>query len=127
MATYSPAKPHGKKNKERRIARAPKAEPANQVQPDAPFARSVMKTTDNKGRLVLGGQFANRAVIMERLSETEIMIKLARVIPEREAWLYENPVALSAVRKGLAQARAGTVGQGPDVDADADLAARLED
>jgi len=54
---------------------------------------------------------------------------LARLgaILEREAWLYETPKALATVRKGLAQARAGQVTAGPDVDADTDLAAQLED
>jgi hypothetical protein len=89
-------------------------------------ADTETKTADNKGRVVLGGLFANRAVIIERLSKTELVIKLARVIPESEAWLYENPEALAAVRTGLAQARGGAVTQGPDVDADSKLAAELE-
>lgn len=33
------------------------------------------------------------------------MIRLARVIPEREAWLYENGAALDAIRRALKQAR----------------------
>ena len=87
----------------------------------------VTKTADNKGRVALGGRFANRAVIVEQLSDTEVLINLARVIPEREAWLYDNPAALKAVRCGLAQARAGDVGRGPDLRGDANFAARLED
>ena len=86
----------------------------------------MTKTTDNKGRVVLGGRFANRAVIVQELSDTEVVIKLARDIPESEAWLYENSEALAAVRMGLTQARAGEVTQAPDVHADAALAAKLE-
>jgi hypothetical protein len=86
----------------------------------------VSKTADDKGRVVLGRRFANRAVIVEQLSETEVVVKLARVIPESEAWLYENAAALGSVRRGLAQARGGEVAEGPDVDADADVAAELE-
>jgi hypothetical protein len=86
----------------------------------------LSRTTDSKGRVALGGKFANRPVIIEELSDTEIIVKLARMIPEREAWLYEDPVALAAVRTGLAHARAGRLTQGPDVDADAKLAAELE-
>lgn len=89
-------------------------------------AKSTAKVTDNKGRVALGGQFANRTVLIEKLSETEILVKLARVIPEREAWLYNNAEALGAVRNGLAQARAGRVTVGPDLDADADLVDQLE-
>jgi hypothetical protein len=87
----------------------------------------MAKTTDNKGRVVLGGSFANRQVIIQRLSDTEVVVKLARVIPESEAWLYDNPKALNAVRTGLAQARTGKLAKGPDLDADAKVANELED
>jgi hypothetical protein len=97
--------------------------------PDIPAPPSTVetKTTDSKGRVVLSKKFANRTVIVEEVSDTEILIKLARVIPEREAWLFENPAALSAVRKGLAQARARHFVPGPDLEADADFVAQLED
>lgn len=86
------------------------------------------KTTDAKGRVTLGGRFANRAVIVEQQSDDAVLIRLARVIPEREAWLYENPKALTAVRRGLDQARKGQVAKRPpDLKAAAKLAARLED
>ena len=45
----------------------------------------------------------------------EIVLQVARVIPEREAWLYENPRALDAVRRGLKQAAAGELSDGPDL------------
>jgi hypothetical protein len=83
--------------------------------------------TDQKGRVGLGGRFANRAVILETLSENEVVIRLARVIPESEGWLYENAEALAAVRTGLTQARAGTVTRGPDLNADARTVDQLED
>lgn len=41
------------------------------------------------------------------------VLRLARVIPEREAWLYENPNALASVRRGLEQARKGMVAKTP--------------
>jgi hypothetical protein len=65
------------------------------------------KQVDLKGRLTLGARFAGRMVIIREESESVVTIELARVIPEREAWLYENPRALASVRRGLAQARAG--------------------
>ena len=88
---------------------------------------SSVKSADEKGRIALGKKFANRTVIIEEVSETEVLVKLARVIPEREAWLYKNPVALAAVRKGLEQLRAGEVTSGPDLEADAKWVAELED
>ena len=86
------------------------------------------KNADSKGRVTLGDHFANRAVIVESRSEDEVVIRLARVIPEREAWLYENPEALASVRRGLDQARKGDVAKNPpDMKAAAKLAAQLED
>jgi|RhiMethySRZTD1v2_1073278.scaffolds.fasta_scaffold09001_2 hypothetical protein len=71
------------------------------------------KNADSKGRVTLGESFANRTVIVEKLSDDEVRVKLARVIPEREAWLYENKKALSAVRRGLSEARAGELAESP--------------
>ena len=86
------------------------------------------KSTDAKGRVTLGGHFANRAVIVEHRSEDEVIVRLARVIPEREVWLYENPKALASVRRGLDQARKGNVTKKPpDLKAAAKLAEQLED
>jgi hypothetical protein len=86
------------------------------------------KSTDSKGRVTLGGHFANRAVIVEHRSDDEVIVRLARVIPEREAWLYENPQALASVRRGLDQARKGKVAKKvPDLRTAAKLAAQLED
>ena len=86
------------------------------------------KSADSKGRVSLGTHFANRAVIVEHRSTDEVVVRLARLIPEGEAWLYENPKALSSVRRGLDQARNGRVAkQAPDLRAAAKLAAQLED
>lgn len=86
------------------------------------------KNTDSKGRVTLGVHFANRAVIVEHQSEDEVIVRLARVIPEREAWLYKNPKALKSVRRGLEQAREGNITKNPpDLKAAAKLAKLLED
>lgn len=93
----------------------------------ATLEKQTTKQTDAKGRLTLGDAFANRTVIVEHHGD-EVVIKLARVIPEREAWLYANGDALNSVRRGLAQARDGKVTRkGPDLAAAAALAEQLED
>ena len=67
----------------------------------------LVKNVDSKGRLTLGESFANRTVIVEGRVGGEVVIRLARVVPEREAWLYENEPAEVSVRRGLKQARDG--------------------
>lgn len=92
-----------------------------------PMRATVTREIDSKGRITLGAAFANRTVIVEE-RENEIVLKLARVIPEREAWLYENEEALAAVRRGLNQARTGKLARKrPDLKAAAELAKSLRD
>jgi hypothetical protein len=102
------------------VGKSPRAKAASER------GNAVTRMTDNKGRVGLGGSFANRAVIVQKLSETEMIVKLARVIPESESWLYDNTDALAAVRAGLVQARAGKVTKGPNLDADAKFVDQLE-
>ena len=88
----------------------------------------ISKTTDNKGRVTLGERFANRTVIIEEVDETEVRITMARVIPERELWLHQNPKAKSTVLKGIKQAMTRKfAGKTPKLDADAKLANQLQD
>ncbi len=72
------------------------------------------KQADERGRISLDAEFANCTFLVENDGGT-IIIHPARVIPEREAWLYENETALSRVRKGLAQARAGQFEKPPSL------------
>ena len=85
------------------------------------------KLVDKKGRLMLGTAFAGRMVIVDDSDPEQIVISPAVAIPEREAWLYKNKVALSRVRKGLEEARAGNCSAAPpDLDKDAALADQLQ-
>ncbi len=87
----------------------------------------VTKTTDDKGRVALGKRFANRTVIIREVDATELVITLARVVPEREAWLFENQAAKALVAAGLQQAEARQFSDSPpDLEADAALSDQLE-
>lgn len=88
----------------------------------------VTKTADAKGRVALGQRFANRTVIIREIDATEMLVTIARVIPEREAWLYENKAARKLVATGLQQAAEGQFSDSPpDLEADAELADAIED
>jgi hypothetical protein len=89
---------------------------------------TATKTVDSRGRLTLGEAYANRTVIVEQRGDGEFLVRMARVIPEQETWLYENADALNAVRRGLKEARAGKVSRkGPDRASARKLADKLED
>ncbi len=52
--------------------------------------QSETRTTDAKGRLVLPKAFANTTVIVERVSETELRVRRARVIAEDDLPFSED-------------------------------------
>lgn len=86
------------------------------------------KSLDSKGRLTLGERFANKTVLVRRVSDDQVVVTLARVIPEREAWLFDNPKAKASVRRGLSQAKARRFSKTPpDLAADAALTRKLAD
>jgi hypothetical protein len=51
------------------------------------------RSTDSKGRISLPKSFANATVIIDQLSETELRIRKAVVIPEDEVRFYEESTA----------------------------------
>jgi hypothetical protein len=51
-----------------------------------------VRTTDAKARLSLPKSFANATVIVEEISETELRIRKARVIPEDEVRFWEETI-----------------------------------
>jgi hypothetical protein len=50
------------------------------------------RNTDSKARVSLPKAFANATVIIEQVSETELRIRKAKVIPEDEIRFYEESV-----------------------------------
>jgi hypothetical protein len=73
---------------------------------------SALKTIDGKGRLTLGREFAGRTVRMERDDDT-VVIRFYRMVPDREAWLWENETAKGIVDRGLKQAHQHELNDGP--------------
>lgn len=84
------------------------------------------RQADERGRISLGTGFANRTFLVEREGDA-IIFRPARVIPEREAWLYENKAALQEVLEGLERAKRREFVKGPDMDEARRLADSLPD
>ena len=51
------------------------------------------RSTDSKGRISLPRGFANATVIIDQVSETELRIRKAVVIPQDEVRFYEESTA----------------------------------
>jgi hypothetical protein len=77
-----------------------------------------IKKTDSKGRLTLGPEYADKQFFVNRKDDSVIQLIPAETVPAREAWLFKNGKALLSVMRGLEQAAAGDVTEGPDVAAD---------
>ena len=75
-------------------------------------------TADQGGRINLG---KSRAGLSFRVLEQGSQLILEPVetehVPAAEAWLFRNTEALASVRRGLEQAAAGKLVEGPDLDA----------
>jgi hypothetical protein len=63
---------------------------------------------DSKGRVTLG-RLAEKisSYKVEASPDGRILLEPFAEIPARERWLYENPVALESVKRGLRQSAAG--------------------
>jgi hypothetical protein len=60
------------------------------------MAATTPRFTDKKGRLILPTRFANSAVLIEEVSETELRIRKAVILPEDEVpFAEENRSPLS--------------------------------
>ena len=53
---------------------------------------TITRMTDQKARVSLPKGFANCTVLIEQVSETEVRIRKAKVIPEDELRFYEESV-----------------------------------
>lgn len=73
-----------------------------------------LRTIDEKGRLTVGREFAGRSARIER-DDDRLIVTFHRVVPDREAWLWENEVAKDMVERGLQQARRRDLNDGPDL------------
>ena len=69
---------------------------------------------DDKGRIILGRNFANKNFRVAISANGEILLIPVVVIPERDLWLYKNPQALAMFHQGLAEAASGQVTAGED-------------
>jgi len=75
-------------------------------------------TADQGGRINLGKSRAGLSFRLVKQGSQLILEPVETVhLPPSEAWLFRNTAALSSVRRGLEQAAAGNLVDGPDLGA----------
>ncbi len=84
-----------------------------------------IKTVGASGQISLGKEYAGRTVMVDNPEEGVWIIRTARVIPDNELWLHEEP-AKSKLEAGLTWARE-TPAEKSDLDGfEADIRARWQ-
>lgn len=69
---------------------------------------------DSKNRITLGSSVKISSYKVYRNSLGQYILDPQISVPAHEAWLYQNPEALAAVKKGLEAARAGKFVKAPE-------------
>ena len=64
---------------------------------------------DTKRRITLGSLAKGRAFNLYQNAAGQIVLDPVTAVPVSEAWLYENPEALEAVKQGLRESSEGKV------------------
>lgn len=62
---------------------------------------------DSAGRIGLGKAMSGKLFQARAQPDGTIVLVPARVIPEREAWVFENPQRLTALDAAMAEAESG--------------------
>lgn len=62
-----------------------------------------IKTVGASGQISLGKEYAGRPVLIEELEEGVWIIKTAKIIPDREIWMHEEPT-MSRIDKAIVHA-----------------------
>jgi hypothetical protein len=63
----------------------------------------TIKTIGSRGQISLGKEYAGRTVLVEEVERGVWLIKTAKIIPDNEMWLHEEP-ARARVDKAIAWA-----------------------
>ena len=68
----------------------------------------IVLRPDAKGRITLGPLAKGiSSFVVSKEADGRLTLEPYKEIPAREAWLFENPVAIGKVRQGLNDAAAG--------------------
>jgi hypothetical protein len=67
----------------------------------------LTKVADSKGRITIGSEYAKKTFLVEKNGEDTITLKVAEVVPVKEAWLWKNNSAFAKVMEGVEDAQKG--------------------
>lgn len=88
------------------------AKPQETMEVREEFTAYGMKQLDSKDRISLGGKLKKIIGNMDGFQvfvgkDGDILLRPSISIPANEAWIYKNPEVIGAIRKGLADVKAG--------------------
>ena len=88
----------------------------NNIIREPDFAPYGEVRVDSKNRITLGKSSGMKITSYKiyRNSAGQLILDPQITIPAHEAWLYQNPKALAAVKRGLAEAKAGKLVKSPE-------------
>ncbi len=68
-----------------------------------------LRKPDAQGRIAIGKEHADETYAVEKQSNGDILLRPVIGIHKREAWLFNNSLALESVKRGLADSAAGRI------------------
>jgi hypothetical protein len=71
------------------------------------MAGRTIRQPDSAGRIIIGRKYKDKQFAVEELPDGNILLQPVVIRHEREVWLYENPEAMAALDRGLAQSARG--------------------
>ena len=98
---------------------------ANTVHVEEDFLNVDTRSLDSKQRITLSEKVINKVVLKNRKVQSyqvlvakngNILLRPAVSVPANEAWIYENPKVIGAIRQGLKDAKEGKTTRAVDQD-----------
>jgi len=73
------------------------------------YLGAELKRPDSAGRITIGKENKDKLYAVQPQANGDILLSPVVIRHEREAWLFDNPLALESVKRGLEQSARGEI------------------